>query len=206
MTAIVDLEVAERAGWRPADLAAAYLSGGATFLQVRAKRASGAEFVDLAATIVELARPGGAVVVVNDRADIARIARADGVHVGQTDLPPADVRQIVGGDAVVGLSTHTLEQMNAAVREPVTYVAIGPVFGTTSKATGYDAVGLDMVRSAAASAKSRGLPLVAIGGITLATARSVIDAGATSVAIIGDLLSTGNPEARIREFLQRIAS
>jgi len=162
--------------------------------------------VDLAATIVELARPGGAVVVVNDRADIARIARADGVHVGQTDLPPADVRQIVGGDAVVGLSTHTLEQMNAAVREPVTYVAIGPVFGTTSKATGYDAVGLDMVRSAAASAKSRGLPLVAIGGITLATARSVIDAGATSVAIIGDLLSTGNPEARIREFLQRIAS
>ena len=179
MTAIVDLEVAERAGWRPADLAA---------------------------TIVELARPGGAVVVVNDRADIARIARADGVHVGQTDLPPADVRQIVGGDAVVGLSTHTLEQMNAAVREPVTYVAIGPVFGTTSKATGYDAVGLDMVRSAAASAKSRGLPLVAIGGITLATARSVIDAGATSVAIIGDLLSTGNPEARIREFLQRIAS
>jgi len=206
LTAIVDLEVAERAGWRPADLAAAYLSGGATFLQVRAKRASGAEFVDLAATIVELARPGGAVVVVNDRADIARIARADGVHVGQTDLPPADVRQIVGGDAVVGLSTHTLEQMNAAVREPVTYVAIGPVFGTTSKATGYDAVGLDMVRSAAASAKSRGLPLVAIGGITLATARSVIDAGATSVAIIGDLLSTGNPEARIREFLQRIAS
>jgi thiamine-phosphate pyrophosphorylase len=201
LNAIVDVEVAARAGWRPIDLARAFLDGGATFLQLRAKIMSGAELLDTAAAIVDLAHALGATVVVNDRADMARLTAADGVHVGQDDLAPAAVRGIVGPDAVVGLSTHTTGQLDAAVLEPVTYVAIGPVFGTTTKATGYDRVGVEMVRDAAARTGARGIPLVAIGGIALDNARSVLEAGATSVAVISDLLTGGNPERRTREFL-----
>jgi thiamine-phosphate pyrophosphorylase len=205
LNAIVDADAATRAGWNAVDLAAAYLRGGARFLQIRAKHASGSAFLDLASRVVPLAHAAGALVIVNDRADIARLAGADGVHVGQDDLSPADVRQVVGSDAIVGLSTHSVAQLDAVVRQPVNYVAIGPVFGTTTKATGYDAVGLDMVRAAAARVQAADLPLVAIGGITLSTAVSVLDAGAASVAVIGDLLASGDPEERARTFLERIA-
>ena len=159
----------------------------------------------MAAAVAERAHAAGATLIVNDRADVARLAGADGVHVGQDDLSPASVRRIVGADAIVGLSTHTTHQLDAAVREPVSYVAIGPVFGTATKATGHDAVGLRMVREAAGRARARGLPLVAIGGITLDRAASVIDAGAASVAVIGDLLAGGDPEARVRAFLERLS-
>jgi thiamine-phosphate pyrophosphorylase len=145
------------------------------------------------------------VVVVNDRADIARLARADGVHVGQDDLAPGDVRTLVGDRAMVGLSTHTVEQIDRAVEQPIDYVAIGPVFGSVTKATGYDRVGIVMVGEAAKRARARGLPLVAIGGITLVTAASVIEAGATSVAIVGDLLASGDPEARVRAYIKTLA-
>ncbi len=204
LNAIVDLEAAARAGWDPVQLAAAYVRGGARFLQVRAKQASGAEFLDIATRVVEVAHRRGALVIVNDRADIARLSDADGVHVGQDDLSPADVRRVVGDTAIVGLSTHTVEQLEDAVRQPVTYVAVGPVFGTVTKATGYDAVGLEMVRAAAERARSASLPLVAIGGITFETASSVLEAGARSVAVIGDLLAAGDPEARTRAFVRRL--
>jgi thiamine-phosphate pyrophosphorylase len=92
--------------------------------------------------------------------------------------------------------------MQAAVREPVSYVAIGPVFGTATKATGYDAIGLETVRAAGEVAHAAGLPLVAIGGITLARMRDVVDAGADAVAVIGDLLATGDPAGRVREYLR----
>lgn len=163
--------------------------------------ASGA-FLDLAVAVVAEARSADAIVVVNDRADIARLARARGVHVGQEDLAPRDVRVVAGPDAMVGLSTHTIEQLDAAVLQPVDYVAVGPVFGTVTKATGYGAIGLGLVRAAAANAAGAGKPLVAIGGITLENAPSVIEAGAASVAVIGDLLSTGDPERRVREYLK----
>jgi len=177
------------------------LRGGARFLQIRAKDASGAEFLAIATRMVELGHAHDALVIVNDRADIARLSGADGVHVGQDDLSPADVRTVVGDRAIVGLSTHTVEQLTVAVLQPVTYVAVGPVFGSVTKATGYEAVGLDMVRAAAACAREANLPLVAIGGITLQTAASVLEAGAASVAVIGDLLATGDPEGRVRAFL-----
>ena len=203
--AILDAEVAKRAGWALVDLAAACLHGGARFLQVRATAASGAWLHDTTSAIVALAHAEGAIVIVNDRADIARLAGADGVHVGQNDLPPAAVRSIVGTDCLVGVSTHTIEQIDAAVLEPVDYVAIGPVFGTSTKSTGYEAVGLERVRAAAGVAHGRGLPIVAIGGITLDRAADVIEAGASSVAVISDLLATGDPEARVREYLRRLA-
>jgi len=115
------------------------------------------------------------------------------------------VRAIAGERAIVGLSTHTMAQVDAAVAAPVDYVAIGPVFRTTTKATGYDAIGLDAVREAAGRAAAQGLPLVAIGGIRFEHARSVIDAGAASVAVIGDLLSSGDPQGRVRQWLQMFA-
>jgi thiamine-phosphate pyrophosphorylase len=204
LCAIVDADAAARAGWTPIDLTRAFLAGGARFLQLRAKQMAGGAFLDTAAAIVELARASGAIVIVNDRADIARLAGAEGVHVGQEDLAPRLVRLLVGDEAVVGLSTHTVEQLDRAFEEPIDYVAIGPVFGTLTKHTGYEAIGLDRVRDASRRASARGLPLVAIGGITLDRAAAVIEAGATSIAVIGDLLATGDPEGRTRDFLSRI--
>ena len=181
------------------------MRGGATFLQLRAKNLSGEAFLATAAAVVQLAHRQGARVLVNDRADIARLAGADGVHVGQDDLTPAAVRSIVGDAAIVGLSTHTVEQIERAVGQPVSYLAVGPVFVTATKATGYDAIGLDRVRDAARRAGARGLPLVAIGGITLENAASVLAAGAASVAVIGDLLAGSDPEARVRAFVERLS-
>ena len=194
-------------GSSPVDLAAACLNGGARFLQLRAKALSAAAFLELASRICELAHQAGASLVINDRADIARIAGADGVHLGQDDLSPGAARALVGPDAIVGLSTHTEPQIDAALDQPVTYVAVGPLFGTSTKITGYDAVGLDRVRYAARQLRRRELPsgLVAIGGITLDNAADVIRAGATCVAVITDLITTGDPEQRVRAYLARLA-
>jgi thiamine-phosphate pyrophosphorylase len=188
------------------DLAGAYLAGGARFIQIRAKHAASAAFLAMCEAVVERARPVGAVVIVNDRADIARLAGAGGVHLGQDDLEAAAARKILGASAVIGVSTHSLDQVRAAGRARVDYVAVGPVFGTPTKETGYRAVGTGMVGEARAALLEEGLdtPVVAIGGMTLARAPSVIQAGASSVAVISDLLSTGEPEARVREYLSAL--
>jgi len=199
---VLDREVASRAGWTLADLASAVMAGGARLLQVRAKDASGAELLALAQDVVERARPAGAVVIVNDRADVARLAGAAGVHVGQEDLAPAAVRMLVGPQAIVGRSTHTPDQVTAALDEPISYLAIGPVFDTATKATGYAALGLERVAEVARIARARGLPAVAIGGITLDRAAEVRRAGAAAVAVITDLLTTGDPERRTAEYLR----
>ena len=201
---VCDADVCQRAGWTPSDFAAACLDGGATFLQVRAKTASSRDFLAVVEDILRRAEPYDGIIIVNDRADIARIAGADGVHVGQDDLTPSDVRTIVGDEATVGLSTHTVEQLRAANVEPVDYVAIGPVFGTSTKDTGYSAVGLDMVRAAADVMNGR-VPVVAIGGITLDRAADVVAAGAASVAVITDLLAGNDPAVRVRAYLSRLA-
>jgi thiamine-phosphate pyrophosphorylase len=159
--------------------------------------------LELARAIVEEARAAEAIVIVNDRADIAVLAAAAGVHVGQEDLTPVDVRRVTGPGALVGYSTHTHDQIETALREPISYFAIGPVFSTATKATGYDAVGYGAVRHAAARGASAGLPVVAIGGITLDTAPRVVEAGAAAVAIITDLLA-GDPEARVRQYLSAL--
>ena len=204
LMAIVDADVAARAGWTMPDLASAYLSGGATLLQVRAKKAPSGWLLDIASTIVTLAHRANAIVIVNDRADIGRLSGADGVHVGQEDLSPASVRRLVGAEAIVGLSTHTSEQVDAARREPVSYIAIGPVFGTDTKATGYNSLGVEPVRRAAHRAREREMPLVAIGGVTLETAADLIRAGATTVAVISDLVAAGDPAVRVRAYLARL--
>lgn len=194
---IIDTSVCARRGLSPAELAAACLRGGARLLQLRFKDGPSAEFLDLAERLVLLARPYGASLVVNDRADVALMAGAAGVHVGQEDLPVAEVRALVGPEAIVGVSTHDPAQVDEAVAGPASYIAVGPVFGTATKDTGYLARGLDLVRYAAA----KGKPIVAIGGITLANAPSVFAAGAASVAVISDVLAGDDPESRTRAFL-----
>lgn len=202
---VCDADVCERAGWAVVDFAQACVDGGARLLQVRAKAWAARPLFDAVAAIVERTMGSDVQVIVNDRADVARLAGASGVHVGQEDLAPVPVRAVVGAQAVVGLSTHTVSQIEAARAEPITYLAVGPVFGTATKNTGYDAVGLDRVRYAVSRA-GPALPVVAIGGITLSNSREVLAAGAASVAVISDLLVTGDPSARVREFLRAAAA
>lgn len=213
LNAIVDADVATRHGWKVVDLAAAYWDGGARFLQIRAKQASSRDLLAVVESVLHaldargasVLRPSEApphdanhtLIIVNDRADIARIADASGVHVGQEDLLPSDVRRVVAPGAIVGFSTHTAEQIDASASEPVDYVAVGPVFGTATKNTGYAAVGLDIVGRGARGAH----PIVAIGGITLENCAAVIAGGAASVAVISDLLVGNDPERRARAFV-----
>ena len=201
MYAIVDADVCAREGRAPLDVARAFLSAGARLVQLRCKSWGSAAFLDLASAVVEESNSAGAAVIVNDRADVAALSRAHGLHVGQADLSPEDARKVIGDEPLLGLSTHTRDQWESAVNEPVCYIAIGPVFGTGTKDTGYPAVGLDTVARAAAAARQAGLPAVAIGGITRHNAVSVIEAGAASVAVISDLVH-GDPEASCRAFLR----
>ena len=202
LQAILDIEAAERAGWTPRDLARAFLDGGARFLQVRAKQMPSGVLLELCDEVVSLASPHEALVIVNDRVDVARLSGAHGVHVGQDDLPPAAARAQLGREAIVGYSTHTLAQVDRAMAEPVSYIAVGPIFGTKTKDTGYDAVGVEIV--AGATKRAAGRPIVAIGGITLETAPAVIAAGAACVAVISDLLTGGDPAARVRRFVDAL--
>lgn len=201
--AILDVDAAAAAGWTPLELAARFFDGGATLVQLRAKHLESGPLLDLADRLVAGARPYGARIVVNDRVDVAVLSRAAGAHVGQDDLTPADARAQLGPGAIVGVSTHDTRQFTRALQAPVTYIAVGPVFGTRTKDTGYEPVGLDLVRAARRLAP--GMPIVAIGGITLATAPAVLEAGATAVAVIGDLLATGDPAAQAASY-NRLAS
>jgi thiamine-phosphate pyrophosphorylase len=203
---VMDADLAVARGWTVPSLARAYLEGGARLLQVRAKSAGSAECLALCEEVVALARDFDASVVVNDRADIAVMAGAAGVHVGQEDLAPRAVRRAFPAIRLVGLSTHTRAQIDEAVGQPVDYIAVGPVFPTGTKDTGYRQVGLGLVQSAREAAARSGWggeprPVVAIGGITLERAPAVIDAGADCVAVISDLLAGGDPAGRVRAFL-----
>lgn len=196
---ILDFDLCRARGIEPLWLLAAFLGGGARFIQLRDKTAATGDRLALANAVVARAHAGGARVIVNDRPDIARLSGADGVHVGQDDLAVADVRRILGADAIVGLSTHDEAQIAAAARTSATYIAVGPIYGTATKDTGYAARGLDLVRRAA----REGRPVVAIGGITLERAPEVLAAGAASVAVISALL-TADPAEAVRSFRQRL--
>jgi thiamine-phosphate pyrophosphorylase len=158
---------------------------GARLIQLRAKSVGDRERLALARAAMAAARASGACLVVNDRPDVARIVGADGLHVGQDDLTPEAARAVVGPEVLLGVSTHGVAQLEAAAAAGVDYVAIGPVFGTRSKADPDPVVGLEMVRRARAIVSQ---PLVAIGGITRGNAREVVAAGADGVAVISDLL------------------
>ena len=173
------------------------IAGGATLIQLREKNAPAGEFYDAALESIALAREHGVKIVINDRVDIAVASGADGVHLGQDDLPPDQARRLLGEGAVIGFSTHSVEQAREAIGLPVDYIAIGPIFGTTTKENPDPVVGLEgliAVREAIGE-----FPLVAIGGITRANTRTVLNAGANSVAIISDLLrDSGEIESAMR--------
>jgi thiamine-phosphate pyrophosphorylase len=197
------VDAAEAAGWAPLALAEQFFIGGATLVQLRAKRLASGPFLDLCDAVVALGRAHGAGVLVNDRVDLAVLSGATGAHVGQDDLAPAAARALLGPGAILGCSTHDAAQAAQAAAEPVTYIAVGPIFATRTKDTGYQAVGLDLVRQVRRLAPA--CPIVAIGGITLDTAPAVLAAGATAVAIITDLIAHGDPAARVASY-NRLAS
>ncbi len=173
-------------------------AGGATLIQYRNKAGSAREIVRDARELRRILNDG-VTLIMNDRADLCLAAAYDGVHVGQDDLSPEAVRAIIGPDRILGISTHNLEQVREADLELATYVALGPVFSTRSKERPDPVVGLEGLRAARAATTK---PLVAIGGITRANARSVIDAGADSVAVIADLLIS--PRKAVEEFLSLV--
>ncbi len=163
--------------------AEAFLEGGAGILQIRHKGHWNRSVFREAEEVSGLCRQYGAILIIDDRADIAMLLEA-GLHVGQDDLPPREARRLIG-DAILGYSSHNPRQLCEAGGEPVDYVALGPIFPTVSKQNPDPVVGLDQLRDC------RGLvtkPLVAIGGITRENARDVLAAGADAVAVIGDLL------------------
>ena len=203
LCAIVDAAVAARHGWTVPDLAAAFLDGGARLLQLRAPGVGSGALEAWCDSVVARASGYDAAIVVNDRADVARLCGAAGVHLGQADLPVEDARLVLGESAIVGLSTHADDQLRDGLSRPVTYLAVGPVYDTGTKDTGYRPVGLPQVRRAAALAAT--VPVVAIGGITLERAPAVLRAGAAAVAVIGDLLAGGTPAARVRAYVDRLA-
>ena len=178
-------------------------AGGATLIQLRDKLAAPREFYQSALEACRVARRLGVRIIINDRVDIAMAVDADGVHLGQDDLPPERARQILGQGRLVGFSTHNLEQALAADSMPIDYLAIGPVFQTSTKEKPDPIVGLDRLGQIKGGLTK---PLVAIGGITLDRAGSVIAAGADSIAVISDLYMAGDITKRAREFLDRLDS
>jgi thiamine-phosphate pyrophosphorylase len=196
---ILDIEAAARQGVDPAKAAQQILAAGAQILQFRYKRFLSKEAFALAEFIAIEAKKAGSTLVVNDRADLAKLLGA-ALHLGQDDLPPADARKIVSAETVVGFSTHNEAQLRGAASEPVDYIALGPIFGTVTKENPDPTVGLaELKRLRPLSAR----PVVAIGGITRANALAAIEAGADSVAVIGDLFpADGNIRARAEEWLR----
>jgi thiamine-phosphate pyrophosphorylase len=170
------------------------LDGGATFIQLRDKTSSPRTFCDDALHALRIARSAGAMIIINDRVDVALALEADGVHLGQSDMPPSIARQLLGTNTIIGYSTHDLEQVRLALDLPIDYLAFGPVFQTRSKQNPDPTVGLESLGTVKSLARS--IPLVAIGGISRSTVAAVMAAGADSAAIISDVLS---PPERIAE-------
>lgn len=175
------------------------IAGGARLVQLREKRHAPRVFFADAARALEIARAGGARLVINDRVDLALAVGADGVHLGQTDLPPAEARKILGERAIIGFSTHSVEQALAARRMPIDYLAVGPVFATTTKENPDEIVGVEGVRRVRAAIGR--FPLVAIGGLDADNCRAVLAAGADSLAVVKAVLT---PPAQIEENLRRL--
>jgi thiamine-phosphate pyrophosphorylase len=178
------------------EIVARLLAGGARLIQLRDKEASAKELLEAARACLHLTRASGATLIINDRVDVALAADADGVHLGQEDLAVEEAREVLGPEKIIGLSTHSLEEARRALETSANYLAIGPVFPTTTKENPAPVVGLELLRAVRALTVR---PLVAIGGITLERAPEVMAAGADSVAVISALY----PLAEIRDFTSK---
>jgi thiamine-phosphate pyrophosphorylase len=196
--AIIDAGILSARGISPETFARELREAGVELIQYRDKTGQPQQILEAAARIRAALAGSSCRLILNDRADLAVLAKADGVHVGQDDLSPADVRSVVGPDRLIGLSTHNDEQVRnaeqTAEQSAADYIAIGPVFATGTKLNPDPVIGLEGVRRARALTSK---PLVAIGGITRSNARSVIDGGADSVAIVSGLLIPGETVAKV---------
>lgn len=166
---------------------------GVRLVQLRGKDLSGEELHLWASAAREVSRECGVRLIVNDRADVALMVEADGVHLGQDDLSPSGARRVLGPDSIIGLSTHTVEEARRARSEPVDYLAIGPIFETSTKASGRSTLGVEGARAVRAVVEK---PLVAIGGITFERAGALLDAGVDGLAVIS-ALRTGEDVERV---------
>jgi thiamine-phosphate pyrophosphorylase len=193
--AILDPE--QTKGRSPESVLRELLEGGVTLLQLRVKTMAPREFFELARTVRSQTRARGCRLIVNDRVDIALACDADGVHLGQEDLPLNSGKKLMH-EKIVGISTHDIEQAKEAERSGADYIGFGPMFSTTTKATGYGARGVEMLRQIRAAVK---LPIVAIGGINERNVREVWQAGADSAAIITDILGADDVAAKVRRIL-----
>ena len=174
------------------------LAGGATLIQLREKKGSARVFFDDAANALRLARNAGATIIINDRVDIALALGAHGVHLGQTDMPVNAARQLLGPEAIIGYSTHNIEQVKAALELPIDYLAFGPIFATRTKQNPDPVAGLDQLREAKSIAGQT--PLVAIGGIDQTKLADVFSSGADSAAMISEIVSVpGQIAANLRK-------
>jgi len=173
------------------------LEGGAKILQLRAKSLLPRDFLELARRVRERTRAAGCQLIVNDRIDIALACGADGIHLGQEDLPLAAGKKLMG-NKIVGISTHDIEQAREAERNGADYIGFGPMFGTTTKDTGLSARGIDMLKQIRAAVK---IPIVAIGGINEQNVQQVWQAGADSAAIISDILGAENIAEKVAAVL-----
>ncbi|MCC6329827.1 MAG: thiamine phosphate synthase [Acidobacteria bacterium] len=162
-------------------------AGGAALIQLREKRASAGQFFDAARQALDHARANGVRVIINDRVDIALLLKANGVHLGQNDLPPVHARRLLGEDAIIGYSTHSLSQAEEAVKLPIDYLAFGPIFPTSTKDDPDPVVGLELLAEIRQVAGN--LPLIAIGGIDETNLAAVLAAGADSAAVIRTVLA-----------------
>ena len=199
LNAIVDPERAN--GRSLAELARMVVTGGATLIQLRDKHGSTRQMIEKARAIHAVLTGTGVPLVINDRVDVALVAQADGVHVGQDDIPAADARQLLGPSAIIGLSIKSVAQANAAPVELLDYVGVGGVYATTSKDNPNPPIGTAGLRDivAALHARRRDLPICGIAGIDANNARDVIAAGAHGVAVISALSMTADPESAARQ-------
>ena len=181
------------------DQARAACEGGAAVLQLRAKHATDSQMLDWARSLRAWTREAGAALVVNDRFDLALACEADAVHLGQSDLPPSAIPTAARARLCVGRSTHTLEEALRSNDESVDYVAYGPVFGTRSKATGFDARGLEALAEIVGLVAPR--PVIAIGGIAADDVERVLATGATGIAVISAVAGADSPQIATAEFV-----
>ncbi len=174
-------------------------AAGVRLLQYRDKEASARELFERSKRLSSLLVPRGVTFIVNDRADVASAAEASGVHVGQEDLGAEAARSVLGTGKLLGVSTHNLEQFKAAAATSADYVAVGPVFSTSTKANPDPVVGIEFIRRVRPLTDK---PIVAIGGITLDRAAEVIEAGADSVTVVSDVLLAPDPGQRARQYIE----
>ena len=198
---IIDAELLAMRGIEPEDMARTLADAGVRIAQFRHKGPYTRDALARAENIGRILESAGAEYVINDRADIALMAGADGVHVGQDDLPPEAVRRLVGTKLAVGFSTHNQQQLRSGDQEPVDYLAFGPIFPTASKLNPDPTVGVQELARLRPLTKK---PLVAIGGITRANVHEVFKAGADAVAVISDLAAEDLP-SRIAEWMELTA-